>query len=474
VMIAVVLGGIGLAARSPGKSPPGGPAVAPAYVVGAPDAESSAWYCTGQTTASGGLAPGSVILTNTGGRTVTGTIHGVTDTGAVVEARVSVAARSQQIARVPTPKTGTWLSDAVTLSGGGVAVSQALQGPSGWAEAPCQSSTSQQWYFPSGVTTGSDSLFVALFNPTSTPDVVDLSFATAKGIIHPINFQGIVLASGATQVESVAPFVQNDASVATTVSTRAGRLVASELQLFTGDGSGLAIVPGSPHTEHQWVLPQSEEIATGSSSIDVFNPGTTTQDVTVRARLTSGLLTPFTARVLPDSVWVLATSSQTRIPDGGPYSALITTRGGGGVVVGRTVAAPSSAPAPQDGLANAVDALSTTSPSREWVVPALGSTTAPALPGVMPAHLALTNLSDKGETYVVEVIEPTGVDPVGSGDLAASESVSLQGRILALAGLNPLIVRTSGQAAVGEDVGPSGGYGVVMMPGIPLALALGG
>src|ERR1019366_2473409 len=97
------------------------------------------------------------------------------------------------VADVPAPKTGTWFSEVVTLSGGGVAVSQALQGSPGWAEAPCQSSTSQQWYFPSGVTTGSNALFVALFNPTSTPDVVDLSFATLKGVVHPINFQGIVL-----------------------------------------------------------------------------------------------------------------------------------------------------------------------------------------------------------------------------------------------------------------------------------------
>ena len=52
--------------------------------------------------------------------------------------------------------------------------------------------------------------------------------------------------------------------------------------------------------------------------------------------------------------------------------------------------------------------------------------------------------------------------------------MSLKGRILALAGLNPLIVRTSGQAAVSEDVGPTGGYGVVTMPGMPLAQARGG
>jgi hypothetical protein len=474
VVLALVLAGVTVAARSSGTSSPGGPPVVPAATVGAPDAESSAWYCTGQTTTAGGLAPGSVVLTNTGTRTVSGLIQAVTDTGATVQARVSVAARSQRVAQLPTPKTGTWLSEAITLSGGGVAVSQVLQGPSGWATAPCQSTTAQRWYFPSGVTTGSDALFVALFNPTSTPDVVDLSFATAKGVLHPINFQGIVLQSGQTQVESISPFVQDDASVATTVSTRTGRLVASELQLFSGNASGMAIVPGSPRTDREWALPENEEVSGGSSSIDVFNPGGTTQEVTVRTRLGSGPLTPFTARVLPDSLWVLATSDQTRIPKGDPYSAVIATRGGDGVVVGRTVIAPSSAPAPQAGLANAVDSLSAAPASGRWVVPALGSTSTPILAGVAPAHVALLNLTDKREKYEVEVMEPSGFRTVVAGDIAASGSVSLVDQALARAGLNPLIVSASGRAAVSQDLGPTGGYGVVTMQGMPLALALGG
>jgi hypothetical protein len=140
LVVAAVLVGVAQAARSPGTSEPGGPPLAPASLVGAPDAESSAWYCTGQSTAAGQLAPGSVILTNSGTRTVRGTIDGVTDTGATVRAAVSVPPRRQLVADVPTPTSGTWLSEEVTLAGGGVAVSQTLQGSSGWAEAPCQSS----------------------------------------------------------------------------------------------------------------------------------------------------------------------------------------------------------------------------------------------------------------------------------------------------------------------------------------------
>ena len=144
-----------------------------------------------------------------------------------------------------------------------------------------------------GVRRGS---FVALFNPTSTPDVVDLGFVTPAGPMHPINFQGIVLEPGQMQVESVAPFVQDKSSVSTIVATRTGRLVASELQLLSGDGSGLSIVPGSPRPEDEWTIPQSTEVAGGWSSIDVFNPGPTTEDVTVRIRLGSGPVAPFVAR----------------------------------------------------------------------------------------------------------------------------------------------------------------------------------
>jgi hypothetical protein len=473
LVVAAVLVGVALAARSPGTSEPGGPPLAPASLVGAPDAESSAWYCTGQSTAAGQLAPGSVILTNSGTRTVRGTIDGVTDTGATVRAAVSVPPQRQLVADVPTPTSGTWLSEEVTLAGGGVAVSQTLQGSSGWAEAPCQSSTSQQWYFPSGVTTGSNALFISLFNPTSTPDVVDLSFTTAKGVVHPINFQGIVLQSGQTQVESVGPFVQDQGSVATTVSTRTGRLVASELQVLTGNGSGLAIIPGTPRVERRWTIPQAAEVSDGSSSIDVFNPGPTAEDVTVRTALGSGPLSPFRARVPADSTWVLSTSAETRIPVGDQYSAVVEASGGPGVVVGRVFAAPSSAAAPQEGLANAVDVLTAATRSHTWVVPSPGLAATPVVPGALPAHLTLVNLSAHSETYVIEVVEASGLKAIARGDLASSASFSLVPPALGGAGLDPVLVRTNGATAVSEDVGPTGGIGVVTMPGVALSRAIG-
>jgi hypothetical protein len=474
VVLAAVIVGLAFAARSPGGRSPGGPPPAPVSQVGATGAESSAFYCTGQTTAAGRLAPGLVILTNTGARTVRGTIVGVTDTGAKVAARLAVAARSELVAAVPAPRSGTWLSEIVTLSGGGVAVTQALEAPAGVAEAPCQSSTARQWFFPGGVTAGTNALFIALFNPTATPDVVDMSFATAKGAVHPINFQGLVLQPGQTQVESISPFVQNQPVVATTVSTRTGRLVASELELFSGEGSGLSIVPGSPRVEREWTLPQNVEAVGGSSSIDVYNPGALTEDVTVRTRLDSGPLAPFTARVPPYSVWVLATADETRIPPGDPYSAVVAAKGGGGVVVGRIVMEPDTAQFPQDGVRDAVDALSASPSGGTWVMPSPGSSTTPALTGVAPDALALTNLSGRHEAFAVELMRPSGLRTVASGHIAPSQTFSLAGGVLSRAGFTPLLVHATGRVAVTEVLGPTGGFGAVTMPGIPLAGAAGG
>jgi hypothetical protein len=243
------------------------------------------------------------------------------------------------------------------------------------------------------------------------------------------------------------------------------------LQLLPGTGSGLAIVPGTPQVERKWVIPQAAEVANGSSSIDVFNPGPSAEEVTIRPVLGSGALTPFRARVAGDSTWVLSTSAETRIPVGDPYSAVIEVTGGPGVVVGRAVAAPSSAPAPQEGMANAVGVLSAATRSHMWVVPSPGLGATPVVPGALPAHLALTNLTGRHETYVIDVVEASGLKAIASGDLAPSASFSLDPPALGAAGLDPVLVRTSGATGVSEDVGPTGSYGVVTMPGLPLASA---
>jgi hypothetical protein len=471
VLVVLVVVGVGIAAGARGTPSVSAPA-APSALVAAPDAESSAWYCTGQSTGSG-LAPGFVVLTNTTARTVDGTITAVTDAGAEVHTAVSIPARGVATPSIPALSSGSWEGETVTVSGGGVAVTQVVHGSSGWSQSPCQSTTAADWYFPGGTTANSDPLYISLLNPTSTPVVVDLGFMTPTGAVHPINYQGIVLQSGQVQVENVASEVQNVSTVSTVVATRTGRVVASEVQGFSGSSAGLALVPGAAHPQSHWYIPQSQDVAGGSAEIDVFNPGTVPESVTVHLRLASGPLAPLSDKVAPGATWALDTGAQTRIPHNATYSADIEATGGPGVVVGRTVMVPTSDPAPQAGMAMAVDGLSTASPTGEWVLPPPGTSANPAVSGAAPTSLAFTNTSGADESYTVSAVTPSGDRTIGAGTVPAGTTGSVHGAALSNAGFDEITVHASGPMAVSEDVGPTGGFGVVTMPGLPLAAAIG-
>jgi Family of unknown function (DUF5719) len=470
LFIVLVVAGVGVAVAARGTPAPAGAGTGVVALVGAPDAESSAWYCTGQSTPSGAVAPGSLVLANTTAHGVTAAVAAVSDTGATQRTAVAVPGHGVVMPAPAAFASGSWEAQTVTVDGGGVAVSQIARGSSGWTESPCQSTTSSDWYFPGGTTSGNDALSLSLLNPTVTPVVVDLTFVTSSGTLHPINFQGIVVPAGAVVVEDVASVVQNAVTVSTIVSARTGRVVASELQTFAGSSTGLSIVPGATTPQSHWTVPQAEEIADGGSEIDVFNPGPSSASVVVHLHLASSSPAPLTDTVAPGSTWAIKTSTETRIPAGASYSADVTSSGGG-VVAGRTVDFPGSAP--QAGLALAVDGAAQTSPAGEWVVPPPGTPANPATSGVAPNSLALTNTSGAAERFSASAVSSSGPKALASGTLAPGTSALVSSDILAPLAFDQIVVRASGPMAVSEDVGPTGGLGVVTMPGLPLAAPIG-
>jgi hypothetical protein len=473
-LVVLVVGGVAIAVGVRGAPAPVAAAPTPSALVGAPDAESSAWYCTGQSVA-GGASPGFLVFTNTTARTVTADITATSDSGATANTVAAVPAHGVVTPAVPALASGSWVSETVITSGGGVAVTQAVKGSLGWSQAPCQTTTSAQWYFPGGSTAAADTLSISLLNPTSTPVVVDLSFVTSAGMVHPINYQGIVLQPGQVAAENVASEVQQVNTISTIVRARTGRVVASEVQGMVGAGAtsgGLALVPGVATPQADWAIPQAQEVPGGNSEVDVFNPGQSTEAVTVRFRLPSGPLAPLTDKVLPGTTWVIPTSSETRLPASETYATTIDATGGPGVVVGRTVNIPGSSVSPQDGMAVAVDGLSTRSPSDEWVVPPPGTAGNPAASDVAPTYLALLNTSAGPESYSASASTTSGDHVLATGTLAAGSAEIVSGAPLAAAGLDPVLVHSSGPMAVSEDLGPSAGVGVVTMPGIPLAAVI--
>ncbi len=270
--------------------------------------------------------------------------------------------------------------------------------------------------------------------------------------------------------------VQEIPTISTVVSTRTGRVVASAVQEFVGPGGvpgGLSLVPGVPGPQAHWAIPQGQEVSGGTSEVDIFNPGAATETVTVHFRVPSGPLAPLTQKVLPGTTWALGTSGQTRIPGGETYATSIDASGGSGVVVARTVNLPAASSVARAGMTLAVDGLSTTSPTGEWVVPPPGTTTTPAVSGAAPTSLALLNTSGGTESYTAFAMAGSSQHVMATGSLAAGTVVVVNGSALAASGLEPILVRASGPMAVSEDAGPSGGLGIVSMPGIPLAASIG-
>jgi hypothetical protein len=472
IVVAAVIVIVGVVAGTRGSPAPSGALAVPASLVSPPDAESSAWYCAGQSTASGAAA-GFLVLSNTTARALVAEVTSVSDSGATVHSAVSVPARGVLAPSLPSLSSGSWEASTVTIAGGGVAVSQAVHGSKGWSVAPCQSSTSTHWYFPDGSTADGNTLDIALLNPTSSPVVVDLTFDTPTGAVQPINYQGVVLSPGAVQVEDVESEVQQAATVSTVVTARTGRVVASELQTFVGSSSGLSIVTGVTQPETHWTIPQAQEVTGGNSYIDVFNPGTVPEAVSVHLRLASGPLAPLTSTVAPGATWSLQSSAQTRIPVGAPYSAEVDATGGPGVVVSRSVGGPGAASSPQAGLATAVGALSTGTPTNEWIVPPPGTSGNLAVSGAAPQTLAVVNLSSVRESFSAYAVVPGRQRLVTSEVLEPGATALISGATLSQAGLDPIVVRGAGPMAVSEDLTPSGMVGAVTMPGLPLAAPIG-
>jgi hypothetical protein len=469
-VLAVVIGlGIVDRATAPGTAvaPP-----SPTALVAPPGAQSSTWYCAGATGQASGTANASLVLTNTTAQPTEATLAVVSDAGARASTVVHLAANAPTVVQPTALEQGGWLAAEVVVSSGGVVVTQSVQGPSGWSESACASRTADHWYFPSGTTTSGNLLYLSLFNPSTSATVADLTFMTPQGVQQPQPFQGIVLAPGQLQVVVVGTYVQDQGSVSTVVTARSGQLVAAELQVATNPGTkGLSLATGVVAPADRWSLPRTFEPTAGVAVLSVLNPTMGPETVRLAVRLASGPVAPLTRVVPARSTWVLPLSDETRVPRNADYSALVTSSGGAGVVVGRGVALPGSSPLPQYGLATAVDGPSIAVASHEWWLPGFGTAAAPAVPGAQDAALAVQNTGSTDEQFEVLELTATGLRAVaGLGPLTVAPGgfSVLAGSLFAAASV-PLVVRAGGPLAVWAEGGPSGAPGAVAVGGIPSA-----
>ena len=207
-----------------------------------------------------GVSPGFLVLTNTTTRPVSGDDHGGHRRRVPRRTRPSPSRPTASWPRHPRPVVGlVGGRDRDDLGrrrgghpGGGRLVGLVPGAVPEHAPRP-------QWYFPGGTTAGADALYVSLLNPTSTPVVVDLSFVTPAGMVHPINYQGIVLQAGQVVVENVASEVQNVSTVSTVVADpdRAGRRVRGAGRSSGATRRASPSCRASPRRESHWAIPQA-------------------------------------------------------------------------------------------------------------------------------------------------------------------------------------------------------------------------
>jgi hypothetical protein len=137
------------------------------------------------------------------------------------------------------------------------------------------------------------------------------------------------------------------------------------------------------------VFPQSTGLTGATVAFHVLNPTARPAVVSVAVGLSQGAAAePLTMHVPAQSLATLVAENETRIPPSGPY-ALTFTSAGTGIVVSRSVIAPSGSPAP---VPEVGDVVGVPGGSRRWLVP----TVVP--PGSGAWSLAAVDLGRKAAT----------------------------------------------------------------------------
>jgi hypothetical protein len=447
-------------------------------------AESSAWFCAGST-GNGGNAGASMIITNPSPRAVTGTVTTVSTVGTVVPMTVPVPAKTQLAVTpaAPTAPTTTATANAtastttagpgesteastVVFSGGGVGVTQVVNGPLGFSQAPCASKTARHWYFADGSTATGDTLSLSLFNPTDTVSVVNVTFVSSTGVLAPPAYQGIDIPGGSLVTENIGDHVLNSPDVATEVAALSGQVVASELESAGPAGSGgPSVVLGATAPSRQWSFAQNTEVSNGSTVFHIFNPSTRTARVTVKIGLQQGAAEPLVLRVPGQSVSTLDTKRLTRIPVDTPFAVTFEAGGGAGIVVDRHGAAPAGTASPGAGAPDVGDVAGVPGGARRWLVP--GEYT----PVTGVTALAVVDLNSEAVSVKLMTVSASGLVPVpGFGVRRVRSGLPL---VVSPAtgspiGTVPLEIVASGPVAVEVDAGPAGSPGVIVTPALPL------
>jgi hypothetical protein len=370
------------------------------HVIGAApaDATSSAWYCPMMYATTANPNASSMVVLNPNDRTLSGMVTYFPQGGQSVDVPVNVPARTRLSLHPGDVVNSQFAAALVRFDGGGAAVEQSVGTAQGVAFAPCATQASDSWYFPDGSTQTNTNLQVGLFNPFLEDTIADVSFITSDGNVAPDEFQGVVVPARSFTSINVGERVRRREWIATTVTARSGRIVASELQTGIINGvAGTGLTLGAAGPRSIWYLPDGVNLPGFTDRITLFNPNDVESEVNVELLADKGSIAPFQLHVPANGRVTVDLDKEERVPKDASYGTVVKVTNGVDVVVQRSATA--TTPATTTG---AFFQIADTDLSDRWIVP-LNETRDPyddwvyvMNPGTRSAEVKVTGVSPVG------------------------------------------------------------------------------
>lgn len=264
--------------------PPEAPSTRNAVALPASGARSSAWYCPGAPPSDAVPVATGVSITNTGMRDTAAVITVMTDGGRVASRRIKLPAGTVVPFR-PSEMTDI-VNPAIVVEpfSAEVVVEQDVWTRDDLAAGPCATQPAAHWYFANGTTVRGVEQWLILFNPFGDDAIVDLSFHTDEGRKEVEALRGIDVPRHSRVAVRIHDHVRRQAYVAAEVTSRVGRVVAQQSQVFLPDSgrSGITSSLGSPSAALEWWFPFGHRRSGETRTIGISNPGDLDTEVDVQ------------------------------------------------------------------------------------------------------------------------------------------------------------------------------------------------
>jgi hypothetical protein len=252
-------------------------------------ATSAAWYCAGPLPVGSQPEYSAISVANVSSRYLSAELLVVRDGGGVTRQALNVAAHSQAVLRLSSVGPRTFAAATVLANGAGIGVTEIIQRSTGPIVTPCVNHDAPNAYVPAGSTKGSSDVDVSIYDPSSTPAVANVVFATSAGLVSPPAYQGIPLGNGQVVVLNVGHFVLQRAVIATMVSSIGGHIVVGALDTMgVAQGVEASLLTATPSPEATWLFGGAPAGSSTRQAFYVLNPSKKSAHVAIDVTSSSG------------------------------------------------------------------------------------------------------------------------------------------------------------------------------------------